>query len=580
MRKLLALALVFLTATADAGVRRYRYEHTADRPPAIRIPQFIVVDLEAELPTIDVREGDTAYAIDSDKFLKRTASAWVEVGGGGSGSGGWTDDGSIVRLTTAGDDVHAGLATDPGAKLKASSDSLDQVPLRLQHQSTPAAPTTSNLQLWLDAADIVGKVDGDPISQWDDSSGNGRHVTQGTGSDQPTYKTNILNGQPVVRFDGSNDFLVSSALISSMIAASAYTIFAVVTPTTISSNNALSYQNDAAYADTGGFFALTFKSTPTAHVFNWDGNEDTTSVSITAATPVLLMTRHDSGNLYISKNGETEASVASGNTSTLTGALRVGRNYQSEFLQGDIAELLIYNVVLSASDRNAILYYLGYKYGLSVTTTTVPNTDYLIAQSPSGGAVAGVNSAAQVYGATLRSTTLGAGIATTDATGVLGTTSLVPVANGGTGSAPASDDQVLVSDSAAAATWKTVPDCDADNQVLHYDQATNAFSCGDDDSGGAGSANVVEVEVDFGASGDTTASTTVTGLTWVGTTSVIVCAPTLFATADRDDGDEDALVENLTVAVHSRVASTGFTVMAHPAQGVAYGKFKVHCTGS
>jgi hypothetical protein len=47
---------------------------------------------------------------------------------------------------------------------------------------------------------------------------------------------------------------------------------------------------------------------------------------------------------------------------------------------------------------------------------------------------------------------------------------------------PGADDQVLVSDSAVAATWRNVPDCDADNQTLAYDQTTNAFSCGDDDT--------------------------------------------------------------------------------------------------
>lgn len=98
--------------------------------------------------------------------------------------------------------------------------------------------------------------------------------------------------------------------------------------------------------------------------------------------------------------------------------------------------------------------------------------------------------------------------------------------------------------------------------------------------GGAGSANVVEVEVDFGSGGDTSTSTVVTGQAWVGATSVIVCAPTLLATADRAEGAEDAIIEGLTVAVHSRVAATGFTVAAGLQQGKAYGKFKVHCTGA
>lgn len=60
-----------------------------------------------------------------------------------------------------------------------------------------------------------------------------------------------------------------------------------------------------------------------------------------------------------------------------------------------------------------------------------------------------------------------------DVTGVLA------VPNGGTGSAPAADDQVLVSDSTSAATWRTVPNCtDTAGQHLNYTAASNGWSCG------------------------------------------------------------------------------------------------------
>lgn len=55
------------------------------------------------------------------------------------------------------------------------------------------------------------------------------------------------------------------------------------------------------------------------------------------------------------------------------------------------------------------------------------------------------------------------------------------VSKGGTGAAPGGDDQALVSDSASAATWRTIPDSDGATQKLQYDQATNTFSAGTDD---------------------------------------------------------------------------------------------------
>ncbi len=98
--------------------------------------------------------------------------------------------------------------------------------------------------------------------------------------------------------------------------------------------------------------------------------------------------------------------------------------------------------------------------------------------------------------------------------------------------------------------------------------------------GGGGGGNFVEVEVNFGTAGDTTASTTVTGQTWVGASSVIVCSPTAFSTADRSDGADDAAIEHVVCVPHTRIAATGFTVLAHVAVGNTRGRFKCHCTGA
>ena len=50
-------------------------------------------------------------------------------------------------------------------------------------------------------------------------------------------------------------------------------------------------------------------------------------------------------------------------------------------------------------------------------------------------------------------------------------------AQGGTGAAPAGDDQVLVASSSSAAAWKTVNDCQGAGKALTYTQSSNAFGC-------------------------------------------------------------------------------------------------------
>jgi hypothetical protein len=91
--------------------------------------------------------------------------------------------------------------------------------------------------------------------------------------------------------------------------------------------------------------------------------------------------------------------------------------------------------------------------------------------------------------------------------------------------------------------------------------------------------NTVEATVDFGATGSFDATATITGQVWVTATSHVTCSPTMMSTADRPDGSDDALLDQLTVAAYARVAGTGFTVKAH-APNRAFGRFVVQCTGS
>ena len=65
---------------------------------------------------------------------------------------------------------------------------------------------TQGLAFWV-RADTGLTLAGTTVSQWADLSGNNRHAAQGAAASQPTVVTNALNGKPVLRFDGVNDFL-------------------------------------------------------------------------------------------------------------------------------------------------------------------------------------------------------------------------------------------------------------------------------------------------------------------------------------------------------------------------------------
>lgn len=85
---------------------------------------------------------------------------------------------------------------------------------------TPAQLGTS-LSLWLDASDATTRfqdsglttlalADTDPVGGWKDKSGNARHVLQATAGKRPLLKLAIQNGLPIIRSDGTDDFLQAS----------------------------------------------------------------------------------------------------------------------------------------------------------------------------------------------------------------------------------------------------------------------------------------------------------------------------------------------------------------------------------
>jgi hypothetical protein len=201
----------------------------------------------------------------------------------------------------------------------------------------------------------------------------------------------------------------------------------------------------------------------------------------------------------------------------------------------------------------------------------------------------------------------------------------VSIPQGGTGIASRVDDDLVVGTGANTTATKVLPSCsNATTSKLLYDSTANTFSCGTDQTSagggyatileegaaltqrasvnfigstvtcvdnagstrtdctitaGGGAGNFVEAEVDFGAGGDTTASVVVTGQTWVTSTSKITCGANMTATADRAEGAEDQIIEGIEASFHSRSAGVGFTIVAAPVSGVAFGKYKVHCTG-
>lgn len=181
-----------------------------------------------------------------------------------------------------------------------------------------------------------------------------------SGSNRPTLATGIgPNGRTAMQFDGTDDRL-QGPLLSSLITNSAGWAAVSIMPTALTANDALSFRNDVVFEDNGVFAALTVRSGGIAYAYNWDGNEDkaaSASSAILVSTPYVLEWRHEGGNVYLRINGGGEVSVASGNTTTLTGPVNIGGVTGATPLRwftGYIFEWMFASTVPSLTERDSL----------------------------------------------------------------------------------------------------------------------------------------------------------------------------------------------------------------------------------
>jgi len=192
------------------------------------------------------------------------------------------------------------------------------------------------------------------VNQLTDQSGNARHFSQSGGVSQPVVTTAGPLSRTCADFDGVNHLLQTTGftLADFISASSGYVIVSFIADAITTSAPNI-YNNSSVFADGSGYVGVFMKTPNVIASYNWDGSEKSTTATITTATPYIVEWRHDTGNLYIRINGGTETSIASGNTSVLTGVLLLaGGNSRGNI---KVFELATWSTVPSLATRDAIV---------------------------------------------------------------------------------------------------------------------------------------------------------------------------------------------------------------------------------
>ena len=213
----------------------------------------------------------------------------------------------------------------------------------------------AGLVLWLDAANITGLNDGDPVATWPDASDEANDATQATEDYRPTYQTNELNGKPVVRFDGSNDWLV---LDTNITASSVWTCFHVLKKTG-------SYMFGVANHD-HAHGATAFNSWINDQLYVNDGTKNYYVNSQLWTSHTIVATKLTGGTCTGWRNGITLGAFSASSAASEGVFNSIGK-LNTNYSTGDIAEIIIYNSALSDGDRGDVESYLSTKYNIALS---------------------------------------------------------------------------------------------------------------------------------------------------------------------------------------------------------------------
>lgn len=278
-------------------------------------------------------------------------------------------------------------------KLKIRAPKL--IPLEKRLMLDASLPAIAGQVLWLDGADATTVLDGDgdnaatgtggsnngfsgSVRTWVDKSGSGFNVTNSTAAQQPGYNATGLNGKGVLTFDGTTDRLVNAGAV---VPGDDVTMFIVFNRTTAASRDAVFelgngssrnavFLNDASGPNKVGYYAnSTF--------YNSSGNYTTNNYDV-------MTVIHDVNTINMWRNGVNQFSGTGLLRSSTTGIYIGDDSSSGDQLQGNIAEIIVYNRDLTADERHDVETYLAGKWGRTITNaapTLDTNTGATVSQS-------------------------------------------------------------------------------------------------------------------------------------------------------------------------------------------------------
>ncbi len=242
---------------------------------------------------------------------------------------------------------------------------------------------------WL-SADSLGLINGNPITQWNDLSGNGNYFIQSTVGNQPSFVSSGINSIPSVSFDGTDDFLEDDDAEDYINGLSGISVIAVVQSNETGSDigffdtedpdgndDLLAIRYDDAGSSGGGNDVLKLGLNTSSGSSSMES-----SASIQSTSPQMFTLQWNSGgaiNLYADGSLDVPTSAGSNLTGTIQSTTKAllgrGPKDASSGWNGFISEMIFVGENLSQARRNIIENYLSEKYNIAISNDLLTSLD-------------------------------------------------------------------------------------------------------------------------------------------------------------------------------------------------------------
>lgn len=236
-----------------------------------------------------------------------------------------------------------------------------------------------NLITWLDANDKANRtLSGSNVTDWNDKSGSGNHVTQGTANRQPVLVTASQNNLDAFDFDwtvsgaSGRKYMIRGGTYTN-VTGSQLSVFVTAKPTTRWDGYArlVGFSPSATANDwnTNTAIAALLRDATNSNMHSFYNSSGTNTSAVTAGSWYTLGIIVNGTSHTFRRDGNSTTTTLGSTPSFNINTITIGHNPGSFTATADawnslIGEIIVCNTALSTANRDKIEGYLAWRWGL------------------------------------------------------------------------------------------------------------------------------------------------------------------------------------------------------------------------